>query len=185
MAAAPARPGVRNPRATLLVVGVAGVAVAYFIYSRRKAATAAAAAAASPASTDTTAALTPTPAGTYDPNADTSALLGYLTGLSGAGSTPAAPAAASGTTSPAPTYQQVPGNGDAANQTLDILGSIIGPSTYSGYNVVGGEPVYALVGGQWKLGIPASKLPVGTPLATPTSAEPFITPTKVGSEHLG
>ena len=57
---------------------------------------------------------------------------------------------------------------------LDILGSITGPSTYTGYNVVGGVPVYALVNGVWKLGYNASQLPTGTPLATSTSSEPYI-----------
>ena len=173
----PARPPVRNPRATLLLVGVAGVAIAYFLYSRQKAAAAAAAPAANTASTDTTnGQLTPPPAGTYDPNADTGALLGYLTGLQGAGSSPAAPAATSGTTTTAQ-LTQVPGNGDAANQTLEILGTIVSPSTYQGYNVSGGWPVYALVNGKWTLGLKASQLPVGTPLATSITNAPYVTTT--------
>ena len=93
-------------------------------------------------------------------------------------------ATASPTTSPASSstvnpYPQVAGNGQAGNQLLDIVGSIVGPSVYQGYNVTGGAPVYALVNGQWKLGVPANQLPVGTQLATPVANQAAITGTSV------
>ena len=73
----------RNPLLPVLIVGGAGVA--YFLYRRSK--TAATATAAQTAANAQTAAMTPVAAGSYNPNADTSALLSYLTAQQGAGST--------------------------------------------------------------------------------------------------
>lgn len=180
---APARRRV-NPILILVVVG--GGALAYITWKRNKAAQAAAAAASTNQGA-TTAALTPTPAGTYDPNADTSALLGYLTGLAGPGSVPASSGTTTtGTPTTSPQFTQVQGNGDAGNQLLDVVGSIVQPSTYQGFNVAGGAPVYANIGGQWKIGVPAAQIPVGTALATPVANQGQINVTGgTVTEQLG
>lgn len=77
--------------------------------------------------------------------------------------------------SPAPTaesasssgaYALVPGAGGSEFAVLGRLGS---GGQYSGANVSGGAPVYALVHGSWIQGFDAAQLPAGTPLATPTA----------------
>jgi hypothetical protein len=73
------RPAGRNPRATLLLLGAAGVAVGYFLYSRNKAAKASA--------SQTAPVLSPQPvaAGSYGNGNDLSALLPYLQSQGNAG----------------------------------------------------------------------------------------------------
>ena len=49
-----------------------------------------------------------------------------------------------------------------------IIGRISGPdSSYTGWNVKDGIPVYALVDGEWRQGFSTTSLPIGTELAIP------------------
>ena len=157
----------------------AGVAALAFILWRRSQASKAAAAAGGTSGT----AQNVVPAGSYGNTGDLSSILPYITALQGS---PASGVAAAPTPTTSPSFTQVAGSGDAGNQILDIVGSITAPSTYQGYNVTGGAPVYALVNGTWKLGVPASQLAVGTQLATPASGVANIN-TGAGqvSERLG
>lgn len=95
--------------------------------------------------------------------------------------TPTPPA----TTTPPPTseaispaavgaYAIVPGPGGTG---LAELGQITGAGgQYTGENVSGGAPVYALVGGSWVQGFDAAQLPPGTRLATPVTNAGQIVP---------
>jgi hypothetical protein len=63
-------------------------------------------------------------------------------------------------------YPQTTENGEG----ITILGTITGAGgQYTGENVSGGAPVYALIDGMWRQGFNAKTLPVGTPLATLTT----------------
>jgi hypothetical protein len=142
-------------------VGAAGIAVVFFLYRRNQASKAAA---ATPAAN----AYTPVPSTQAVSGQELGTLLSYITQAQGQ---PAQVVAApSSTSTTGGQFATAVGNGQAGGQLLDIIGSIVAPSTYSGYNVTGGAPVYANVGGQWKLGVPASQLPVGTQLATPVAS---------------
>ena len=173
-------------------LGVGAIGVAGLWYERRKSAAAAAAAAAASANGSTTgtqaaSASAPVAAGTYGTGysdggigADTlAAILASQAGTTSSTSTTTASTSgtSSGTTSTAATpttLVQAQGNGDAGNQLLDILGSITGANTFTGYNVSGGAPVYADVNGTWRIGLPASQIPVGSQLATPAAAASSI-----------
>ena len=157
--------------------GAAGVAVVFFLYRRSQASKAAA---ATPAAAN---ALTPVPSTQAVSGQELGTLLSYITQAQGQPSQVVAAPASTSTTGGQ--FATAVGNGQAGGQLLDIVGSIVAPSTYSGYNVTGGAPVYANVGGQWKLGVPASQLPVGTQLATPVaSAGNINTSAGVTTERL-
>jgi hypothetical protein len=156
------------------------VAVVFFLYRRNQASKAASSAAP-------TLQVNPVPAQPAVSGQDLSALLGYLTAQQGVPSQPAPVVAAPATTSTGGTnFATAMGNADAGSQMLDIIGSITAPSTYTGYNVTGGAPVYALINGQWKIGVPAANIPVGTQLATPVgSATAINTAGGTVTERLG
>lgn len=68
----------------------------------------------------------------------------------------------------------VPGPGASA---LAVLGQISGSGgQYTGENVKGGAPVYALVNGSWVTGFDAAQLAPGTPLATSITNAGSIVP---------
>ena len=181
-------------------LGVGAIGVAGLWYERRKSAAAAAAAAAASANGSTTgtqaaSASAPVAAGTYgtgysDGGIGADTLAAILASQAGTGSSTSstttatgqttsnipgsAPVSTIGTAATPTTLVQAQGNGDAGNQLLDILGSITGANTFTGYNVSGGAPVYADVNGTWRIGLPASQIPVGSQLATPAAAASSI-----------
>ena len=176
-------------------LGVGAIGVAGLWYERKKSAAAAAAAAAaasangSTTGTQAASASSPVAAGTYgtgysDGGIGADTLAAILASQAGTTSSTTSTTTASGTTSTATpttstaatptTLVQAQGNGDAGNQLLDILGSITGANTFTGYNVSGGAPVYADVNGTWRIGLPASQIPVGSQLATPAAAASSI-----------
>jgi hypothetical protein len=67
-------------------------------------------------------------------------------------------------------YPQTTENGEG----VTILGTMQGGGKYTGENVGGGAPVYALINGKWQQGFDANSLPAGTPLATLDTFAPLI-----------
>jgi hypothetical protein len=173
-------------------VGAAGVAVVFFLYRRNQQSKAAAAAQAAGMQGITGTAYSPVPASPAVSGQDLGTLLSYITQAQGQPaqvvSTPTTTTPSSTTTSTntPPRYEQALGNGQAGTQVLDIIGQIVGPSTYQGYNVAGGAPVFSYINGQWTIGTPWAQIPVGTKLAVPTGSAPNIQyEAGVVTEHLG
>lgn len=100
--------------------------------------------------------------------------------VSGAGGT----STGQGGGTPAPRFSTATGNADAAGNILDILGIAQPNGSYTGYNVGGGAPVYALVGGQWKINTQPSQWGPNTELATPQQYAYEISQGTT-TEHLG
>lgn len=136
-----------------------------------------------PTSSGTTTQTSPTPpvttvTGTPAPTTPTTSATTPTTGTATTSSTP--PASPTPTTDNAPSAASlgaealVPGPGGSE---LAVLGQISGAGgQYTGENVAGGAPVYALVNGSWVQGFDAAQLPPGTPLATSLSNAGQIVP---------
>lgn len=57
---------------------------------------------------------------------------------------------------------------------LDVLGSTTGGNNFTGWNVVGGPPVYANINGHWVTGWNPHAVARGTELATPATYRSLI-----------